>query len=51
MIFKPTKLFYDKVGIKQRRWGQIYRGEVSPNIIEAKSIAQFFGFEVIDLLK
>ena len=41
-VFKPEKSFYEKVGINQKRWGQIYRGEASPSIIELKSIAQFF---------
>jgi hypothetical protein len=49
-VFKPKKSFYEKVGIKQKRWGQIYRGEVPPNIIELKSIALFFGVEVTELI-
>lgn len=49
-VFKPQKSFYEKVGIKQKRWGQIYRGEVPPNIIELKSIALFFGVEITELI-
>jgi len=48
-VFKPNKSFYEKVGIKQKRWGQIYRGDTSPNIIELKSIAQFFGVDIKEL--
>ena len=28
LVFKPGKSFYEKVGIRQKRWGQIYRGEI-----------------------
>ena len=49
-VFKPEKSFYEKVGINQKRWGQIYRGEVPPNIVELKSIALFFGVEITELI-
>ena len=50
LIFKPEKSFYQKVGINQKRWGQIYRGDVPPNIIELKSIAAFFEVDIRELV-
>ena len=50
LVFKPGKSFYEKVGIRQKRWGQIYRGEISPNITELKSIAEFFEVDIIELI-
>ena len=47
--FKPNQEFYTQVGINRKRWGQINRGEVMPTITEAKSIADFFHFDVTEL--
>jgi len=33
-IFKPTKEFYNTVGIKQKRWVQLYKGKSVPNLTE-----------------
>ena len=49
--FKPTrKLFYDRVGITQKRFGMLLRGELPMYGFEAKSLAQFFGVPVTDIL-
>jgi hypothetical protein len=37
--FKPSKEFYQKTGIRQKRFGQLYRGEKSPQIEEIKAIS------------
>ena len=37
--FKPSKEFYQKSGIGQKRFGQIYRGDKSPQIEEIKAIS------------
>lgn len=37
--FKPTKQFYSATGIRQKRFGQIYRGEKSPEIKELQAIS------------
>jgi hypothetical protein len=37
--FKPSKEFYQKTGIRQKRFGQLYRGEKSPKIEEIKAIS------------
>lgn len=37
--FKPSKEFYQKSGIRQKRFGQIYRGEKSPQMEEIKAIS------------
>ena len=49
LIFKPDKSFYEKVGINQKRWGQIYRGEIDPTITEAKAISLFLKFDISEL--
>lgn len=48
--FTPGPEFYKAVGINGRRWARIYRGEIIPNIDEAKSIAAFFGVPVTELI-
>ena len=40
--FAPGRHFYDKVGIKQKRWGQIYRNEKSPTLLELTNLAGYF---------
>ena len=47
LVFTPNNEFYNTIGINQKRWGQIYRGEIEPTIIEAKNIANYFEFPVI----
>lgn len=37
--FKPSKKFYQKSGIGQKRFGQIYRGDKSPQMEEIKAIS------------
>lgn len=49
-LFCPNKFFYDAVSINRRRWGQLYRGEVSPTIEELKSIAEFFEVPITELV-
>ncbi len=49
-LFHPNKLFYDAVGINQKRWGQIYRGQTAPTLPEAKAIAEFFDVEITELI-
>lgn len=39
--FNPNREFYQITGIKQKRFGQIYRGEKSPEIEEIESISSF----------
>jgi DNA-binding XRE family transcriptional regulator len=47
--FKPNQEFYNQIGINRKRWGQIFRGEISPTINEAKAIADFFHFDINEL--
>lgn len=49
-FFHPQKRFYQAVGINQKRWGQIYRGEIEPTISEAKAIAEYFDVDVTELI-
>jgi hypothetical protein len=48
--FKPDRDFYRLVNINQKRWGLIVKGELSPTVDEAKSIAAFFEVEVTELI-
>ncbi|MEI6138284.1 MAG: helix-turn-helix transcriptional regulator [Mariniphaga sp.] len=49
--FKPDQKFYETVKINQKRWGQIYRGEVSPSIEEVKSISTFFNVPITEFIQ
>lgn len=40
--FKPSRNFYETVKIKQKRFGQLVRGEESPKVSEIESLAKFF---------
>lgn len=46
LVFRPSKEFYNSVGINKKRWGQIYRGEKEPILSEVKSISQYFEIPV-----
>lgn len=48
--FKPDRDFYRRVNINQKRWGLIVKGQLSPTVDEAKSIAEFFEIEVAELI-
>lgn len=37
--FKPFKVFYRETKIGQKRFGQLYRGEKSPNYAEIEAIS------------
>lgn len=49
-IFKPNRKFYTAVNINQKRFGMIYRGDISPTIEEAKALAEYFEVDVTELL-
>jgi len=40
--FVPGKHFYKRTGIKQKRWGQLYRNEKSATIQELANLAGYF---------
>lgn len=48
--FLPSRSFYEKISINQKRWGMLTRGAASPTIEELKSIAAFFEVEVTEFL-
>ena len=50
-VFTPDDEFYKTVGINNRRWAKIYKGEKNPTLPEAKSIADFFSVPVTDLIE
>jgi hypothetical protein len=48
--FKPKREFYDHVKIKQKRFGQLVRGEASPNTEEITAVATYFKKQItVDL--
>jgi hypothetical protein len=48
--FKPTvKLFYQKVNINQKRFGQLLRGEKEPVTSELKALSSFFNVPITNL--
>lgn len=49
-LFCPNASFYKAVEINQKRWGQIYRGQIVPTLTEAKAIAEYFEVPVTDLI-
>jgi len=48
--FNPTRAFYEKIGIKQKRFGQLYRKEISPTLDEITALAKYFNVNVSDLI-
>lgn len=48
--FKPDNRFYRKVGINQKRFGQLLRGEKPIMGFEARNLAQFFGVSLESLI-
>jgi len=40
--FNPGRHFYKRTGIRQKRWGQLYRNEKSPTIEELTNLAAYF---------
>ena len=48
--FSPNRKFYETIHIGQKRWGQLYRGEVSPTIDELKALSEFFEVPVTELI-
>lgn len=47
---KPKKSFYEKIGINQKRYGQILKGTTIANAEEIKALSVYFGIDVNDLL-
>jgi hypothetical protein len=50
MQFKPTKDFYQEVGINKHRFSKILRGEIQPQRNELHAIAGHFHIPVHKLL-
>lgn len=50
--FAPNReLFYDRVGINQKRFGMLLRGELPMYVFEVVNLAKFFGVEVMQLIE
>jgi hypothetical protein len=48
--FKPTEIFYNKVGINQKRFGLLARGQINMMVVEAKALCEFFDIPLTMLL-
>ena len=46
---KPDERFYKKVGINQKRWGQLVRGEKPPFFFELKNLSEFWDIPLSNL--
>lgn len=47
--FKPTKEFYETIGINKHRYAKMMRNEVEPTVSEIKSLSAYFKFSPTDL--
>lgn len=49
--FKPTpERFYKRVGVNQKRFGQLLRGEKEPVTSELRTLSQFFQVPITELI-
>ncbi|MCK8493154.1 hypothetical protein M0L20_14895 [Spirosoma sp. RP8] len=48
--FKPDTRFYQKVGINQKRFGQLLRAEKPIMGFEARNLSEFFGVSLESLI-
>jgi plasmid maintenance system antidote protein VapI len=49
--FKPGREFFQKIGIKQKRWGILVRNDQAATTEELMKIAKYFGFCIIELIE
>ena len=49
--FTPGRAFYEKIGIRQKRWGQIVRNERPATTEEILKVAEYFNFKNVELLE
>ncbi|MBK6833798.1 MAG: hypothetical protein IPG89_05795 [Bacteroidetes bacterium] len=48
--FLPSTGFYNTVGIRRKRWGQLVRNQVSPTLDELKSICSYFEADIKEFI-
>lgn len=48
--FKPDRRFYDSVGINQKRFGQLVRGEKPLFGFEARNLSDYFNVPLDNLI-
>jgi hypothetical protein len=51
LFFKPSKRFYEEVGINQKRFGQLVKGMAEPKTLETQRLAKYFKVPVNDLMQ
>ncbi len=47
---KPKMSFYEKIGINQKRFGQLMKGTALANSVELRAIADYFKIDVNQLV-
>ncbi len=48
--FKPSKEVYKATGLNPKRFGMILSGKISPTLAEMKSICDFFGIPLTEII-
>lgn len=49
--FKPCTEFYFTTKINPKRWGMIYRNEISPTIEEFRAVCKYFNIKPEEVIK
>lgn len=49
--FKPNQEFYQKTGINRKRWGALFRGEVSPTLEEITRLSMVLRIPIERFIK
>lgn len=51
ITFKPTREFYETIGIGQRRWQMLLKNKTAITSVEMENLKKYFGLEsMMDLL-
>jgi plasmid maintenance system antidote protein VapI len=49
--FNPSRSFYEKIGIRQKRWGQLIRNEKPATTEELYKVAEYFNFNKDEIIE
>ena len=49
--FRPSKRFYEHIQINRKRFGMLLRNEKEPTIGEIQRLADYFGVDLMELIK
>lgn len=48
--FIPTATFYNRVGVRRKRWAMLCRNEISPTLEELKSVGSYFEADIKEFI-